>query len=209
MNTARFDAVATLLPNGKALIAGGFTARWRWAPGFLRSGAGDISPTFNLTDARYQTSITLAPNGLALLLGGNDNTGANSTAALDTYDPARNCFIGDGGACGLTPQTSLLVARKTATSTLLPNGGILVAGGIGIDGSPMASAEVYNPATGHSAVTANNMNFVRAFATATLLPNGKVLIAGGFGKSEVSPNNSVDLYDPATNYLHRSSPRRR
>ncbi|MGO9060125.1 MAG: kelch repeat-containing protein [Candidatus Binataceae bacterium] len=200
MNTARFDAVATLLPNGKALIAGGFTSTLALGTGDLYDPAlQTFTPTFNLTDARYQTSIALAPNGLALLLGGNDNTAFNSTAAVDTFDPARNCFIGDGGACGLTPPKSLLIARKAATATLLPNGGILVAGGIGLFGSPMATAEVYNPATGLSAATANNMNSVRAFATATLLPNGKVLIAGGYGTSEASPNNSVDIYDPATN----------
>ena len=188
------------LPNGKALIAGGFT-------GTLALGTGDFydpalqtfTPTFNLTDARYQTSIALAPNGLALLLGGNDNTAFNSTAAVDTFDPARNCFIGDGGACGLTPPKILLIARKAATATLLPNGGILVAGGIGL--CWVADGHRGSLQSGNWSLrgTANNMNFVRAFATATLLPNGKVLIAGGFGTSEASPNNSVDLYDPATN----------
>jgi len=92
---------------------------------------------------------------------------------------------------------SLLVDRvEGATSTLLPNGRVLVTGG---DDSlapenvltPYASAEIYNPATGSWSKT-GSMAYGRSDHTATLLKSGKVLIAGG------SDTKKAELYDPAT-----------
>ena len=68
-------------------------------------------------------------------------------------------------------------AREGQTATLLPNGEVLVAEGIA-GSTTLASAELYNPATGKWSAT-GSMNVARAVATATLLPNGQVLVAGG------------------------------
>src|ERR1035441_8900830 len=75
---------------------------------------------------------------------------------------------------------SLNTARYGHTATLLPNGDVLVAGGLGVNGSyaPLASAEIYNQATGKWTVT-SSMSVGRMAFTATLLPNGEVLVAGG------------------------------
>jgi hypothetical protein len=43
---------------------------------------------------------------------------------------------------------SLNTARDSHTATLLPNGMVLVAGGYGSSGNPLATAELYNPANG-------------------------------------------------------------
>jgi hypothetical protein len=83
---------------------------------------------------------------------------------------------------------SMGTGRVGHTATLLPNGQVIVAGGVGL-----ASAELYNPAAGTWIATANNMGTERVFHTATLLPNGKVLVAGGD-----AVGNSAELYDPAT-----------
>ena len=77
------------------------------------------------------------------------------------------------------------------TATLLPNGKVLVAGGSG-DGV-LASAELYDPATGKWTAT-GRLNAGHERHTATLLPNGDVLVAAGYG----NPLNEVDtaeLYD--------------
>jgi N-acetylneuraminic acid mutarotase len=87
---------------------------------------------------------------------------------------------------------SMGTARSNHTATLLSDGKVLVAGGFSSTGALLASAEVYNPATGTFAPTANNMPNKGAGHAATLLTNGKVLVTGG-------GNSSTQLYDPATN----------
>lgn len=59
----------------------------------------------------------------------------------------------------------------------------------------LASAEIYNPATGTWASTAG-LSKARSGHTATLLPNGSALVAGGAG----SPTNAnlTEIYNPAT-----------
>src|SRR5438874_3619000 len=66
---------------------------------------------------------------------------------------------------------SLGTARNGHTATLLPNGKVLVAGGRN-GNSILASAELYDPASGSWSATAS-LTTPRFFHTATLLPNGK------------------------------------
>lgn len=73
--------------------------------------------------------------------------------------------------------------RFSHTATLLPNGKLLIAGGMERNGVFLATAELYDPATGRFA-PAGKMGATRGFgSTATLLPHGKVLITGSWGDS--------------------------
>ena len=100
------------------------------------------------------------------------------------------------GQSGTWEETgSLATGRSDHTATLLPDGQVLVAGGVDSDLLTLASAELYDPATGTWTATGSLAN-ARFFPTATLLPNGKVLVAGGIGDS--GRLASAELYDPAT-----------
>ncbi len=81
----------------------------------------------------------------------------------------------------------------TCTATLLPNGKLLVAGGVNGSG-PVASAQLYNPAS-ETWEDTGDLHSARYWHTATLLPNGMVFVAGGQGGSEIL--SSAELYDPS------------
>ena len=110
--------------------------------------------------------------------------------------PATQCaYLENGvatcGACQVsgTPfgDTGLLnTARYLHTATLLPSGKVLVAGGY--NGSPLASAELYDPVSGTWTAT-GNLIVARYGHTATLLPNGKVLVAGGYNGGYLPARN--------------------
>jgi PKD repeat protein len=131
----------------------------------------------------------LLTGGKVLVAGGWDNQG-NTLASAELYDPASGIWTSAG---------SLNTARSNPTATLLPNGQVLVAGGVrddGLIGYLLASAELYNPARGTWTVT-GSLNTARLYHTATLLPNGQVLVAGGIGNG-ITPLASAELYNPAT-----------
>ena len=93
---------------------------------------------------------------------------------------------------GFVSTGSLNTARYSHTATVLTNGMVLTAGGD--DGSSLASAELYNPATGAFTAT-GALNTARYDHTATLLNNGLVLITGGYNGAALA---SAELYNPAT-----------
>ena len=72
---------------------------------------------------------------------------------------------------------------------------VLVAGGFDSSFNALASAELYDPASGTWTPT-GSLNTARGEHTATLLPNGMVLAAGGFGASGVLA--SAELYETPT-----------
>ena len=107
------------------------------------------------------------------------------------------CVAQPGGT--FTPAGHLTTPREFHTATLLTNGKVLFAGGGGESGE-VATAELYDPATGAFTAT-GSMTTARANHTATLLPDGRVLIAGG------SPLSSIaELYDPSTETFTATGP---
>jgi VCBS repeat-containing protein len=183
LNIGRVEHTATLLPNGKVLVAGGYDSR-----DFLNSAelydpaTGKWSRTGNLTTARGGHTATLLLNGKVLVAGGNLSSPLVVNSA-EIFDPATETWSATG---------NLVAFRLGHTATLLPSGKVLVVGGFGSSNS----AELYDPANGTWSATGNPA-VARGVHTATLLPNGKVLVAGGANNSS-GILNSAELYSPDT-----------
>jgi len=90
---------------------------------------------------------------------------------------------------------SLRTPRLQHTSTLLPNGKVLVTGGTDLFFT-FASAELYDPARGTWTAT-GSLATPRTHHIATLLPNGNVLVIGGRDFT-IGVLASAELYDPAS-----------
>jgi hypothetical protein len=171
MAVGRFLHTATLLQNGKVLIAGGALTSTS-APVATAELYDPVTGSFTMTGAmataREQHTATLLADGKVLIVGGTTATGAGDllpTASVEVYDPSTGSFSVIG---------SMAEARSLHTATLLPSGNVLVAGG-GVENS---TAELYDPATGSFSIT-GGMEIGRSGHTATLLQNGSVLVAGG------------------------------
>ncbi len=96
----------------------------------------------------------------------------------------------------VTATGNLSVRRFSQSATLLPNGEVLIAGGMERNGKYDASAELYEPRTGRFTATAS-MSSPREGQAAILLRNGKVLMAGGASGPDGNLT-TAELYDPAT-----------
>jgi WD40 repeat protein len=196
MATERYEPTATLLPDGRVLVAGGTGRR---SPGPTPAELYDpASGTWTATGAvaaRACNTATLLPNGNVLVAGGRIVHGPDPLASAELYDP-------QSGAWSATQ--AMVAPRSCHTATLLPDGRVLVAGGAGgADTSApdqLASAELYDPASGTWSATAS-MVAERSSHTATLLPDGRVLVASGNGL-EIGIGGvvlaSAELYDPGS-----------
>lgn len=186
MMVGRANHTATLLTNGKVLVAGGQNI----ATGTILSDAelydpttGAWSITGTLDVPRYAHTATLLEDGTVLVAGGGSTNaaGADITDSAELYYPATGAW---------SEVSSMNTARASHTATLLPNGQVLVAAGVGSNFTELASAEIYDPVSA-TWTTTNSLNTARASHTATLLRNGQVLVAGGF-------QSSVEVFDPAS-----------
>ena len=97
---------------------------------------------------------------------------------------------------GFTPTGSMQTARQLHTASLLSDGRVLVTGGSG-DSNLLASAEIYDPASGMFSST-GDMGTVRVQHTATTLNDGRVLVTGGLSAiGNNIPVASAEIFDPA------------
>jgi N-acetylneuraminic acid mutarotase len=110
----------------------------------------------------------------------------SSIAEAEIYDPATG---------GWTSAGSLSTSRYDHTATLLPDGKVLVAGGVNYVGgvfTTLDSAELYDPAE-NTWTTTDSLKNSRSEHIAVLLPNGLVLVAGGWNGGYPA---IAELYDP-------------
>ncbi len=174
---------ATLLPNGKVLIAGGM----RRNQDFYKSAelydpaTGKFQSTGEMHERRVGHIAVLLSSGKVLIAGGWVGMGGTDSAEL--YDPATGKF---------TLIAKMTTPRGRPSATLLANGDVLIAGGEVRDNQSLASAEIFR-ASSLTFQPTGSMHQARISHTATLLQGGRVLIAGGYGDSIAS---GAELYDP-------------
>jgi len=176
---------ATLLPDGKILIAGGM----RRNQDFYKSAelydpaTGKFTRTGEMNVARVGLIAVLLRTGKVLVAGGWIGHGCTDEAEL--YDPATGKFSVIG---------KMTTRRGRPSATLLADGDVLIAGGEVEDNESLASAEIFHAKTGTFQAT-GSMHHARIAHTATLLNDGRVLIAGGYAGEVAS---SAEIYDAKT-----------
>ena len=184
MKTPRDYHTATLLRNGRVLVAGGYTGPL----GTVVLASTELyDPSTNrwseaapMLIPHASHTAALLPDGRVLVASGRSSGG--DTAEAETYDPATNVWSKAG---------TLAAARTSATALVLATGKVLVIGG---DGAANPGAELYDPATNKWSqlpnTTTHHVNVV------TLLGNGKVLLLGDESNWSYQYNAT---YDPRSN----------
>lgn len=197
MANSRASHTATLLLDGRVLVAGGYEDNDGISSAELYDPAtGMWQATGSLKTARSAHTATVLPDGRVLIAGGMDSN-AIPLATTELYSPDTGSWTNAG---------LLNHARYGHTATLLPNGLVLVAGGSG-DSNLLSSAELFDPTTGTWTETITTPTTARIGHRATLLPDGKVLLAGGYAVGfYVGALASVEVYDPATGLWTTNNP---
>jgi N-acetylneuraminic acid mutarotase len=164
---------AILLTDGRVLIAGGV------ADPALYDPASDIwQPAGRLAISRWTAQAVRLQDGRVLLIGGRTPYEEERTIdSVEIYDPASGTW---------RQAAPLAQARYLHTTTLLPDGRVLVTGGGRLldnswHGSEaiLSSIEIYDPVS-DAWSSLSPLQQARADHTATLLPDGRVFIAGGY-----------------------------
>jgi hypothetical protein len=180
MLAARTGHTATLLADGKVLIAGGDDGTTSLPGAELYDPASAaFASTGTMSIGRDQCTATRLGNGTVLIAGGAQLLPDGSGSVLDTaelYDPVTGSF-------GLTG--TMTAARQGPTANLLPNGKVLITGGVDNDGVVLDTAELYDPTTGLFS-PAGHMTTSRYAHLAAVLGDGDVLVAGGINNRGAS-----------------------
>lgn len=180
-------ATATSLGDGSVLVAGGHLpagpAAERYDP-----VSGQWSLAGDMVVARRGHSATRLADGRVLIVGGVTcclATGDFLTSTAEIHDPSTGGFQATG---------SLATARALHAAALLPDGRVLVTGGvIDINAVTTASTEIYDPSTGRFS-PGGDIQVGREGHSAIVLADGRVLVLGGARAS-----STTDLFDPAAN----------
>jgi hypothetical protein len=182
--SSRLPEAAARLSDGRVLLATGASAQ------VYDPSNGSWTATGSMGTGRAFVTLTELKDGNTLVAGGwevDDEGGfIGSIASAELYLPE----------IGTWSPTEAMVSihGRFASQTPLPNGTVLVAGGVGTS-NWLASAELYDPISGTWTATAS-LKGARYGHTATLLPGGTVLVAGGYvGPEPGTILSSCELYE--------------
>ena len=213
MNWPRHSHTASLMDDGRVLIAGGYNDSW-WskektqAPFEIYDPAkgsfeksGTIFSRFKSQEPRMGHTATPIEGGTGILLaGGNYYEGG---ALFGLIKPKLKMTKGSEVVRGTKSDKAgdLMVARLAHTAALVSPRNVLIAGGQAGDGAPVGKLELYDDATAQW-TDAGDLGQART-GVEMAMARGQTLIMGGFDGAAESPR--VDVYDPATKALSATS----
>jgi Galactose oxidase, central domain len=177
-----WGVTATLLQDGKVLVAGGSTGCdspcYTASAELYDPGTGAFEPTGKLTVPRAEARAVLLRNGDVLFAGGTAMAENKPLLTAELYHPSTGTFTAIG-ATHLSDATQMI---------LLKDGRALIVGSSG--------ADLYDPSTNRFTIT-GAMTVPRSKFGGALLPDGHVLIAGGqSGGPWGTRVTSTQIYDP-------------
>ena len=202
MSFARGTHTATLLQDGRLLIAGGDDGSGRLeaitdTSELYDPSTGRWEPGGAMGRQRTQHTATLLNDGRVLLVGGagvlqagiQEQQLERPLIETDLFDPNSETWSFAG---------EISIPRDHVAGALLSDGSVLVAGGNdgkGTETSVLASAEIFDPATGQWS-SAGSMSQPRQGHSLVPLADGAALVAGGDAGED--PFQSVEIYDPSS-----------
>ena len=180
MITPRIYQSATLLPDGRVLVAGG-----QWGLKNLTLDSAELyDPSTGTWAATGRMLVpgggaaTLLHNGRVLVAGGYD-PGIGALSAAELYDPASGTWTTTG---------SMVTTLGTYGATLLPDGRVLVVG----DGREGPSIEIYDPQSGSWSPPPAGTWTHDGMDDLIVLPDGRLLLLG------VQGSPATETYDPGS-----------
>ena len=140
LNHERSAHSATLLRDGRVLIAGGFdlSSKRQTSAELFDPVAGSWAETSPLHIGRAGHTATLLPDGRVLVAGGI-GPALTLNNAIEIFDPDDQKWM---------EAAALNTERFDHTATLLKDGRVLVTGGQNPEGTFINSAEIYDPVSG-------------------------------------------------------------
>ena len=201
MNAARDGFTMTKLADGRVLAVGGTGAGGGDSNRLISCEiydpvANTWTYTGDLVEKAFSHAAVLMGNGKVLVVGGRGYPWCESHRTSQLYDPAT-------GKWSQTGDMNYPRQHINADNSLvkLPNGKIMVLGGVRIDKwcdahSPVPPPELYDPETGTWS-PGPPMAVNRIYPTISVMPDSKVLVCGGNDNGTYI--NTCEVYDPATN----------
>jgi hypothetical protein len=170
MTGCRMNPTATLLLDGRVLVAGGFCFSELRSAELFDPATGSWSLVAPMNLPRGRSSASLLDDGRVLIAGAMCSTSTDSSAEL--YNPTSNSWVLVGRLERVRPIWTSLWR--------LPNRTVLAAGGFDCTGTA-SNAELLDPVSQTWSPTSPMVVAARSGHTATLLVDGSVLVAGGTG----------------------------
>jgi hypothetical protein len=185
--------------SGKLLVVGGCATTAltdcsadAWVVGYTNTKEGRKVAGFDVV--RFGATATPLPgHGDVLVAGGRDEVGLASAVYL--FDSHGS----DAGSLGtMSPITAIRTRRERHVAITLPDGSVLLAGGLDSAGNPLKSAEVYVPWLGTAGrmLPAGDLVDARYDATAVAQADGSIVVVGGIGADGTTPAATVERFVP-------------
>ncbi len=208
MSTPREGHTATMLRDGRVLVAGGSAngVQTLDSAEIYDPASGAFTRTGHLHQPRVAHVAALLGTGKVLIAGGGRGGMPGGYISYDTseiYDPATRKFT--------AMSAHMKSDRVGAAAVRLSDGRVLIVGGKSgrvvtsrhpnlFSLTPLNTAETYDPEL-NALIKTGDMSAPHYLATATILDNGQVLVVGGWtirGPLVVGMRDA-ELYRPETN----------